>query len=313
MSAKHTECRSTPGNIIITVLMTFLMMHPGGDASGATPQSTIQYIESDDLSFKQLITEISHQTGYNIELVGEWPSMPLQVSLRAVSLEDGLKHIIKQLGDVSHLLIFDNEERKLKIVALKAGTMPDKPVSEGSGMMPREENINPTSNSVEHGLSERQLAAIKAEYQERIRNQRGETELLPSSEYGPALTQAEFDTIKERYDLALEVDGDSRYVLPPSGDDNGLTATDFEMIKKSYHERLNAEGPDTQILPASANGPALTQGELDAVKQAHSLGKVSRDSIVTPPSSQGPGITMGELEEIKKAYRERHGLDDTGN
>jgi hypothetical protein len=298
---------------IIRVLVLSLVFCFSGNANSATTKSKIQYIESVDLSFEQILHQISLQTGYQIECVGEWPDLPIQVSLRGIPLEDGLKRILKQLGDISYILIFDNEDRKLKIVSLKAGTVPDKVVAEGSASISEDDNINPTPNSGEYGLTERQLATIKAEYQEKIHDQTGETELLPPGEYGPALTQADFDNIKEQYDLALENGGENRYVLPPSVNDKGLTISDLEAIKNSYQERRDAEGPDSQVLPASTYGPALTQGELDAIKNAHNIKQVTSDSIVSPSSSQGPGITLGELENIKRAYKERHGLSNTEN
>lgn len=290
---------------IITLLAMFMVLVFTGDAYCATAKSKIQYIESDGLSFEQLVEKISLQTGYEIELVGEWPNIPVEVSLEGVSLEAGLKRIFKQLGDVSHILIFDDEQKKLKIVRLKAGVMPDKGILGVSETVVGDDNINPTPGSGEHGLTQDQLAAIKAEYHESIRNQSGDAELLPTSEYGPALTQAEFDLMQEQYNLMLESEGVNHYVLPPSADDNGLTISDFESIKKSYYELRESAGPAEQVLPDSEYGPGLTQGELDAIKKAHSLEPISSDTMVSPPSSQGPGITLGELEEIKRAYQER--------
>lgn len=300
----YKSCTAVTGYNVIRMLVLFLVLVSAGDAYCATEKSKIQYIESAGLSFEQLVEKISQQTGYQIELVGEWPDIPVQISLQGISLEDGLHRIIKQMGNISHILIFDSEEKKLKIVSLKAGTAPDRTVSVVPDMVVDEDNINPTPGSAEHGMTQGELAAIKAEYRENIRNQAGETELLPSGEYGPALTQAEFDLIQEEYHLTME-SGGADYVLPPSANDEGLTASDLESIKKSYHQQRDAEGSAAQVLPASEYGPGLTEGELEAIKAAHGLKPVSTDTVVSPPSSQGPGVTLGELEEIKRAYRER--------
>jgi hypothetical protein len=137
----------------IALLAMFLMLISPDHAYCESAQPVIQYVESADLSFEQLTEKISFQTGYQIELVGEWPGNPIQISLQGISLEDGLKRIIKKMGAISHILIFDSEEKKLKIVRLKAGVEPDKNLTGTSAMFTEDGNINPTPGSGEYGLT----------------------------------------------------------------------------------------------------------------------------------------------------------------
>jgi len=269
----------------------------------------ILYIEEAGLSFKALVDKISVHTGYRINLVGEWPDVTVNTQLKGVALEDGLKNIIKELGNVSHVLIFDAEEKKVKIVRLHEGAVPDLvPV-----VLPEDEIISSPSPSGDPGLTHSQIASIKEEYQEKLRNQTGDTEILPATEYGPALTLAEFESIKSKYNLTLENEGENAYILPPSPEGKGITKADVNAIRKAYDQQKEDESPATVISPGSGDKPGITLGELEAIKQDHKTRQVSRDTLVSPPSSQGPGLTLGELEAIKEEYRKKHNLGDKEN
>lgn len=229
-------------------VISILILATSNPCIGDQANPVILYIEEAGLSFKELIDRVSVHTGYRINLVGEWPDATINTQLKGIALEDGLNSIIKELGNVSHVLIFDAKEKKIKIVRLHEGSGPDLAVTERSAVLSEDEISSSHSPPEEPELTHSQIAAIKEEYQEKLRNRTGDTEILPATEYGPALTLAEYEFIKSEYKLMLE-----------------------------------NENPDTVISPGSGDRPGITLGELEAIKQDHKTRQVTSDPLASPP------------------------------
>jgi hypothetical protein len=295
----------------------FAVLSSTGMAGETEP--TILYIDEAKLTFSELLAKISAETGYRIELVGEWPEgRTVGARLKGISLEAGLGRIIKNMGSISHALVFDSNEKKVKIVLLQEGVEPDDgdmtsvPSSEAvagelaideSGSLTNEEPISPPSPTGELGLTESQLAAIKDEYSEKQQHMDNDAEITPASEYGPGLTLAEYQAIKEMYYTRVRNDDD--IISPSSQLGNGLTEAELDTIKEAYRKQRDLDEPGTYVTPSTEDGKGLTLGELEAIKQSYRKIQYSDDTLVSPPSEQGPGLTLGEVEAIKEKYNKK--------
>ena len=287
------------------LLIGFLLASPGRGL-GNDEKIPILYINEEGLTFTELLENISQRTGYRIELVGEWPDLHVDTRLQGINLRDGLEKVIKNLGDISHILVFDSGEKKVKLLIINPGSDTDTTIVREFSASPGGESVSPPLPSGEPGITASELAAIKAEHRERQLNRPSDTEISPPSEYGPGLTLGELESIKSEYNLKLKLQDGSTTISPPSENGEALTKNELDNIKASHKKRIESQGPDTVISEPTEEGPGLTLGELEKIKAAHATKPVSDDTIVSPPFGDDPGLTHGELEAIKDAYRKRH-------
>jgi len=310
-------------SIAQAVLGCLLLLMAASGLCGQGEESTVLYIDETGLPFRDLLEKISINTGYQIELVGEWPDNAINVKMQGVSLEDGLKRIIKELGSISHALVFDNSTKKIRIVRFQEGLDPDisgtyesLPTPEGAdtgaetaNQQVEDEAVSPPSPDGEPGLTRSQLAAIKDEHRAQLLSQTGDTEISPSSEYGPGLTIDELEDIKRTFDITLQDQDENTFVSPPSDLGRGMTALELSRIKALHEKRSKSQGPESIVSPSSENGPGLTLGELNTIKQQHEERPLSDATLVAPPSEYGPGLTVGEVKTIKAGtYGNRQNL-----
>jgi hypothetical protein len=244
---------------------------------GSPKDLTLLYINETGMPFPELLDKISASTGYRIELVGEWPTTEVNAKMQGVTLEAGLKHIIREMGSISYALVFDSGEKKIRIIRVQEGRESDtpairvstppagkNPANSKTAVQQEDETVSPPSPTGEPGLTASQLAVIKAEYTKQQRDQTGDAEISPPSEYGV-----------------------------------GLTATELSRIKALHESRSKSQVPDSIIAPSSRYGPGLTLGELHSIKIRHEAMPLSNATLVAPPSKYGPGLTIGEVAAIK--------------
>ena len=62
-----------------------------------------------------VLAKISKVTGYRIEITKGWGNKSSTVDLKNVTLENGIKAVIRSIGEPSHALIVDNRMRKVEI------------------------------------------------------------------------------------------------------------------------------------------------------------------------------------------------------
>jgi hypothetical protein len=67
-----------------------------------------------------VLDKISKATGYEITVNEGWRSRTVSARLDNVTLEEGLKVILEELGRPSHLLIYDKGKKRVEIVLLAA-------------------------------------------------------------------------------------------------------------------------------------------------------------------------------------------------
>jgi hypothetical protein len=158
-------------------------------------------------SLKQAINNISKSTDYNITVTREWENIPLTANLKNVALEEGLKKIIKLIGNPNYAIVKNNETKQIDIKILSPRSSSSSAVIAGEAELqakqteavlnldvpPTEQNegitenpntpIDPLDSEVippekegEKGITERELMATKTEKEE---PEPSEEELIP--------------------------------------------------------------------------------------------------------------------------------------
>jgi len=262
---------------------------------------TVLYMDNAGVKFSVMLDRISTSTGYEIELVGAWPDGAVNSKMQGLTLEAGLKLIIKELGVTNHALILDNDAKKIRIVSFQEGHESDDidklqstritgDASTGIASGAIDDTVSPPSPDGKPGLTRSQVAAIRAEHLTQLLTQTGDTEISPASEYGPGLTIDEFDGIKRTYDDELQSQDGSTPVAPSSEFGNALTARELSRIKSAHEKQSNLQGPQTIVAPPSDAGPGLTLGELNYIKQQHQKRWLSYAKPKIHPANHGPEL-----------------------
>lgn len=85
---------------------------PGIATGYAEPRFSIS---SKNEPLQNTLVKISDATGYQIEITKGWKNKPLTADLNQVSLEEGMKAIIRGLGRPNYVMIVDDRKKKVEI------------------------------------------------------------------------------------------------------------------------------------------------------------------------------------------------------
>jgi hypothetical protein len=85
-------------------------------------QAADTYIDTDvfsldakDKPLKKILDKIYKTTGYEITIAPEWKNFPVTVKLKQMSIEEGLRKIIKSLSDPDYALVIDEKTQKITV------------------------------------------------------------------------------------------------------------------------------------------------------------------------------------------------------
>lgn len=72
-------------------------------------------VSSNNEPLQNTLVKISNATGYQIEITKGWKNKPLTADLNKVTLEEGMKAIIRGLGRPNYVMIVDDQKKKVEI------------------------------------------------------------------------------------------------------------------------------------------------------------------------------------------------------
>ena len=72
-------------------------------------------ISSTNEPLQNTLVKISNATGYQIEITRGWKNKPLTADLNKVTLEEGMKSIIRALGRPNYVMIVDDQKKKVEV------------------------------------------------------------------------------------------------------------------------------------------------------------------------------------------------------
>ena len=121
-----------------------------------------------DATLSQAISEISNASGYKITVTGANHNKKLTADLNNVSVEEGLKRIIRLSGSPNHVIINDNKENKIEVKIFDtSGGNSAASRAESREIKPQEINLDdieviPPDKPGEKGVTERELKATES-------------------------------------------------------------------------------------------------------------------------------------------------------
>jgi hypothetical protein len=94
---------------------------PLGWASDGENESVFS-LDVNNERLDDVLARISKASGYEISVNEGWRSKTVSARLENVTLEEGLKAIMEELGRPSYLLVYDKEKKRIEIVLVPAST-----------------------------------------------------------------------------------------------------------------------------------------------------------------------------------------------
>jgi hypothetical protein len=115
----------------------------------------------------QALNNISRITGYKITVSKGWGNRQLTADLQDVTLEEGLKKIIRLIGNPNHTIVNDEKGKSIDIRIYDEGSGYSGTVTSGisSGtnqVDPLDLEVIPPENEGEKGITEREFKAMQA-------------------------------------------------------------------------------------------------------------------------------------------------------
>ena len=176
------------GGMIPTVLSPNLCL---GSESGEG--SAVFSLDADQKPLGEVLQQISEATGYEITIDSEYAKLPITVSLKNVSVEEGLRRI---LGKLSRYMVIDEAEKKISVRIVDAGVKKTTAIGSQEKSNPLDQEVIPPQEPGGRGITLRELEEI---------NKR----------------QAHIDPL------------DVEVIPPKSPGERGITLREFEEINKS--------------------------------------------------------------------------------
>jgi hypothetical protein len=199
-----------------------------------------------DKPLREVLDKISMRTGYGFTVDERWQSLPVTAQLEDVTVEEGLKRLLKGLN---HSLVIEDAEKKISIKILnrshniqasEQAALPNFPQTQ---LDPGDIEVAPPEKPGEKGLTLRELDAIIAKQKE---IDPGDIEVIPPEKPGEkGITQRELDAIIAKQ---KKIDpGDIEVAPPENPGERGLTQRELDAIIAAQKDKT----PDIEVHPAS--------------------------------------------------------------
>jgi hypothetical protein len=72
-------------------------------------------VTSDNEPLNEILVKISKSTGYKIEITKSWEDKPVTVSLKKITLEKGLREIMRMTGEPNYAVVINESIKKVEI------------------------------------------------------------------------------------------------------------------------------------------------------------------------------------------------------
>jgi len=204
-----------------------------------------------DEPLKEALKKISKSTGYRITVSENWASLPVTAQLKNLTVEEGLKRLLKGLN---HSLVIQDIEKKIsiKIINVSSDIQPlaqlaldqenNEPAPLQAKIDPQDIEVAPPNKPGERGITQREIDAIRAK-QEKI--DPGDIEVMPPDKPGEkGITQRELDAIIAKQ---KKIDpGDIEVIPPENPGERGITQREIDAIRALHQE---ANTPDIELAP----------------------------------------------------------------
>ena len=164
-------------------------------------------LEVDQQPLGEVLQEISKATGYEITVDKEYAKQPITVSLKNVTVEEGLRRI---LGKLSRYLVIDEAEKKISVRIVDAEVRKTTATSSQKKIDPLDVEVTPPQEPGERGITQRELDEMN---KSQANIDPRDLEVIPPQEPGGrGITQRELEEINKSQ---ANTDRRDLEVIPP--------------------------------------------------------------------------------------------------
>ena len=147
-----------------------------GSESGEEPATFS--LEVDQQALGEVLQQISEATGYEITIDSEYAKLPITVSLKNVSVEEGLRRI---LGKLSRYMVIDEAEKKISVRIVDAKVKKTAAISSQRKVDPLDVEVIPPQEPGGRGITLREWEEIN---KSQANVDRDDLEVIPPQEPG---------------------------------------------------------------------------------------------------------------------------------
>ena len=116
--------------------------------------SAVFSLDADQKPLGEVLQQISEATGYEITIDSEYAKLPITVSLKNVSVEEGLRRI---LGKLSRYMVIDEAEKKISVRIVDAEVKKTTAISSQKKVDPLDVEVIPPQEPGGRGITVREL------------------------------------------------------------------------------------------------------------------------------------------------------------
>jgi type II secretory pathway component GspD/PulD (secretin) len=159
-------------------------------------------------SLNKVLNTISKSSGYTITVSSEWENRQVTAHLEGVTLEQGLKKIIRLMGNPNHVIISNEKEKRIDIKIYDTEPDYSKGMRTSSIEDPLDMEVIPPEKEGGRGITVRELQAMQTEQRDPL-----DMEVIPpDKEGGRGITERELQAMQTE-NISLDPSDD---VLPPN-------------------------------------------------------------------------------------------------
>ena len=138
---------------LMSMIPTILSPNPCLGSESGEELATFS-LEADQQALGEVLQQISEATGYEITIDSEYAKLPITVSLKNVSAEEGLRRI---LGKLSRYMVIDEAEKKISVRIVDAGVKKTTAIGSQEKSNPLDQEVIPPQEPGGRGITLREL------------------------------------------------------------------------------------------------------------------------------------------------------------
>ena len=264
--ARHQKLNRHLGFFLCAFALTVIIMLAGASwlyAAGDQPQTYSLEARGEHLG--KIIQKLAEMSGYEIYLDPKWEAVPITVSLRNVTLYEGLSLLLSRLNKVilvdtgekkCSIMIFDSSSGQQSVTFVPPDVKSNPPRTSGNRQKilssvaapdPLDMEVLPPSEDSEKGTTLRELKE-SANNQNQFYDEN--KEVIPPKKFGQkGITARELAALRK---LQNQIDPEIKEVLPPAKPgEKGITLRQFNEIQDNLHQinKVRSVGLSPKIPP----------------------------------------------------------------
>ena len=196
---------------LVSMIPTILSPNPCGGSDSGEERATFS-LEADQQALGEVLQQISKTTGYEITIDSEYAKQPITVSLKNVTVEQGLRRI---LGKLSRYMVIDEAEKKISVRIVDAEVKKTTAIRSPKQVDPLDVEVIPPQEPGGRGITQRELEESN---KRQATIDPGDLEVIPpDSPGGAGMTARELEALTRQQERN---DDRTSILVPPDNVEN---------------------------------------------------------------------------------------------